>query len=172
MKRERAKAFLQEFPILATLPIFEGAEGEELLQRLSNLYYIKVKRLDKATLEKTHEVTSVTGSLVGIFSGEEAYAFFPTKGWIGVKSAYDYKSTYAYDDPYYEEGENLLAVIDRTGEEPLLVAVVEHGIETINHHSVGEGVTLYKIPRGMDIQGLLNDSFERELERVRAEADF
>ena len=165
MKKFRVEAFLQEFPVIGELLEKKGIDP-------FSLYYIRVKRADANLLCKIHHIEERTGSVVGIYRGEEAFAYLPSVGWVGAESEYDFASNYAYTDPRHEEGQSLLEVLADYEEEPTLFAVVEYGIETVNHYSEGEGLTIFKPPKGVRVADLITEAREKALASVRAEAEF
>lgn len=172
MDKFRLKAFEEEFPLLKTFASKYWGKGEWGEAPVSDLYYIRVKRLDKEALRKIYYIENYTSSLSEIYEGEKAFCHFPQEGWVEVQSELDYESGYAHEDTRHKEGETPLEVIDRIGENPDLMLVVEYGIDTVNYNSKGEGITILKPAKGLKIEDLISKAKEKALDKVRAEANF
>ena len=193
MKRFKIMGLLEEFPELGNFSRFirpttrKYVEGEyrdiesDPLDHLSEASFIRIKRMDEAFLLKEPEIYEHTGSVVDIFSGEKVFLLLKNEkgqGFFEVKSAYNFASNYAHTDPYKEEGETVLEAIDRYMAsglslcEPIGAIEKVYGLETVDHHSKGWGLNLYKLPKNFKIADLIKSAKQQASDQVKAEAEF
>lgn len=169
MNRFRLEAFLSEFPVLQKF-----AEQEEI--DLEEARDIKVSRLDEVFLSSRPFIRRVTGSLVDIYSGNRVFLVTQGEEFLEVEGDYSFRSNYAHQDPYDKEGHTVLEGIDEVGVEnlnpDLPIIELEVGLETVDHHSRGFRIILWKPSKRVNLADLIRSAKEKALAEVKAEAEF
>ncbi len=169
MNRFRMEAFMKEFPALQKF-----VEREKL--DLDELRDIRVSRLDEVFLSSRPFIRRVTGSLVDIFEGNKVFLVTRGEEFLEVEGDYSFRSNYAHEEPYDKEGHTVLEDIDEVGVENLNpnlpIIELEVGLETVNHHSRGFKIILWKPSKRISLTDLIKTAKEKALAEVKAEAEF
>lgn len=163
MNRFKFKAMTEEFPFLSE--VFGKRES-------GWCFALKVKRATPELLNTTPSTHEYTGSLVGIWEGDEVYLIASSKAYQ-VQARWDFDSNFAHTDRRSGPGETLLEACARHAIEPDYIVWIEFGLGIEDHYSTKEWkATIYKPAKDVTVTSLIEKAREKARREVETEIAF